>query len=218
MPNWTFNKLTVIGDIATLSKFKETLKSKTSEEPLDAQNVMPYDGVFSPDAMRRLFQQKMDAALRLNKLINGDDEEELPRVEWPKPDETDWEYEHWGTKWGFCNSNLRHEDENRLVYDFDSAWGTPDKLMHELYRQWSTLTFEYQFFSPESRFEGYEIAMGGKVIEFEDGDLQFDDEGNPLFRILPPNMMDDDRFDSWVKLGINFKKSTIKALPARVEL
>jgi hypothetical protein len=180
MPNWTFNKLKVIGDKDVLQKFKDALKSKTSEEALDAENVIPYDGVFSPDAMRRLVQQKMNAISNLY----GSDEGSLAKVHWPTPNIIDWQNEHWGTKGGFLYSTLRHEEDNRLIYHFDSAWSIPYKLMKELYRQWPSLAFEYFFFSLESGFEGYEKATEGQVVVSAIDDLEFDDDGNPIFRIL----------------------------------
>jgi hypothetical protein len=180
MPNWTFNKLKVIGDKDVLQKFKDALKSKKSEEVLDAENVIPYDGVFSSDMIRKHIQQVMDAVSS----VYGDDEEHLSRIQWSKPNIYDWEYEHWGTKWGFCESELRHENENCLMYYFDSAWTIPNKLMEELYRQWPSLTFEYFFFSLESGFEGYEKAAEGQVIFSEVKDLDFDEDRDPIFRIL----------------------------------
>lgn len=213
MPNWTFNELTIIGDTKTLSKFKDALRSKTSDEPLDAENVIPYDGILSLEAMRELVQLNMNVA----SIIHGDNEDGLSKVKWPKPDEVDWQHYRWGTKWGFCYSKLRYKDENCLVYIFDSAWCTPYKLMNELYRQWPSLTFEYRYFSPESGFEGYEIAMSGKIIENEDCDLLYDDDGNPIFRILPSNIMDDDRFDDWVSLKIDTEQGIVVSSPARVK-
>ena len=37
----------------------------------------------------------------------------------------DWEIEHWGCKWGACNSQLTDEWEGHLTYLFDSAWSPP---------------------------------------------------------------------------------------------
>ena len=119
MPNYTLNKLTVFGDYETLTAFKNRLKSKTCDEALDNENVIPCNGnSLSPEFMRFLVQMKMN---RLSCRVEGnyivyfyDDEEALAKMEWPKTHPTDWQIDRYGTRLGIYDSWLVKESNNCL--------------------------------------------------------------------------------------------------------
>ena len=56
--------------------------------------------------------------------------------------------------------------------------------MAELYRQWPTLKFKYEFYSICSGFEGFETAAEGKIVEHFEDVLTIDEDGEPEFKLL----------------------------------
>ena len=48
----------------------------------------------------------------------------------------DWQYLNWGTKWGDCDTTLISDtitkDSREVVFQFDSAWGEPFRLLNDI--------------------------------------------------------------------------------------
>jgi hypothetical protein len=100
----------------------------------------------------------------------------------------DWQYKHWGTKWGDCetmmNSSPVYTDgQGSVDFWYQSAWGTLTEAWVHISQQFPTLTFDFYHDEEAGFFEGYEVIRNGKVIaeamyepcEYP-GEVDWDDE------------------------------------------
>ena len=91
----------------------------------------------------------------------------------PKPDDSDdwreWSIENWDTKWNACQCEPVKIEEypaismRILVYRFDTAWSTPEKVIRKVAKDWPDLEVSGGWIS-----EGYEDC--GNFYSFGDYD------------------------------------------------
>lgn len=59
----------------------------------------------------------------------------------------DWSLANWDTKWNACHTEgcLPAETPKMLIYSFDTAWGSPDNVIHALAKRFPNLTFRLEY-------------------------------------------------------------------------
>ena len=159
MPNWCHNRLRVSGPAEAVGAF--VVKAKTA--PVAVENP-EYErplwfGAFAPEPE-----------------FSNDGSGVFP--DWYR-----WRVEHWGTKWdaSFKTQPLfsfgteeSDPDADRpplslepgaegALYQFDTAWGPPEPVIHAMAAQHPELSFEFSYGEPGMDF-------GGRLT-FEDGSL-----------------------------------------------
>ena len=84
----------------------------------------------------------------------------------------DWEYNHWGVKWGACDATIYDEnlDSGEVYFEYDSAWGPPsDTFFLKVSTDFPTLTFQNQW-------GGAEMSGGGGSHTYHAGEMTEWDE------------------------------------------
>jgi hypothetical protein len=76
-----------------------------------------------------------------------------------------WERDHWGCKWGACESHLVDEWEGHLHYAFDTAWAPPIPFLEKLAPQWPTLKFLLDYEELSMGFKGITKAAGAVIFD-----------------------------------------------------
>lgn len=74
----------------------------------------------------------------------------------------DWRIKHWGTKWD-VDAELVEADEERLVYQFDSAWSPPFEWLKTVARNYPKLHFKLKYDEPGMGVMGVIVAGDGEI-------------------------------------------------------
>ena len=138
MPNWCNNTLRVFGPDEAVRKFKEK-----------AVGYSPWDQT-----------PEKDNVLNFHSLV-------------PVPEEVlaagynaagfHWERQHWGCKWGACETQLVDEWDGELQYAFETAWAPPIPFLKNLAPQWPTLKFLLDYEEFGMGFKGITKAAGAAI-------------------------------------------------------
>ena len=100
-----------------------------------------------------------------------------------------WALNHWGTKWGDCQTRLV-DDSDRTVLVFDTAWSPPDEAMHTISTMFPELMFRLAY-------EENGMCFLGEVV-YVDGSIIAQSEANDMNGLYPHVENFDD--DSWEEL------------------
>jgi len=132
MPNHCYNRVEIFGESKEIHQIKHQLK--TAETDFDFDTIIP-----TPN---------------FNKIPNDKGELPVPRkhgfggFEFPDGSQDDrwyhWHIDNWGTKWNSYDCELADEDDERLEYHFNTAWGPPEGVilkLRELYPEVSVSAF-----------------------------------------------------------------------------
>lgn len=69
-----------------------------------------------------------------------------------------WRNKNWGTKWNACE--VRKEDcgdADRIAYRFCTAWGPPEKVLHQLSRMFPSVRILHAWAEPSEDFAGIRV-------------------------------------------------------------
>ena len=172
MPNWCQNRCVFSGPPAELARLRDLMQNK--EDVFDFSKVMPM-----PAALRDIHtgSNKIDGvdytAWRTEG--EGDDAKSIGlstddllalQEEYGASDWFEWANQHWGTKWGACDSFVM-DDGEQLTYDFDTAWGPAEPFINTLCSQFPTLSLLYMYAEPGMSFGGTIRYENGEQVEFE---------------------------------------------------
>lgn len=176
MPNWCENTLFVSGDKNQIEKFKK--QAKGEETALSFANFisMPkeLEGIGSPPDI--VLEKEYGEAVKEAKKLAKEDPRfglSLPITKKMKKDYTkrfgalnwyDWQIKHWGTKWD-VDASLNSENENELVYSFDSAWSPPGAWLRKVSELFLNLKFKLEYDEPGMGFKGVMEATAGKLTD-----------------------------------------------------
>jgi hypothetical protein len=161
MPNWVSNSVTIEGSPDIVTQIKEQV-AKPYIMPVESNGDLAYtvnelsiDNVFS----------------FWNIIAPTDLEAYVKQPDFEKRGEDNswynWNIRNWGVKWDTTNPELVDEVENGenlvLVYNFETAWGTPNEVLIELSRQYPSIliTNEYQ---EETGWGGETEFLRGTII------------------------------------------------------
>ncbi len=132
MPNWTDNLLIIDGPVENVKTFFTELSSKNNL----LTELMPI-----PDELKNIHQGSREFdGVRVDAWYE-DDEGARPMLDIRKEEliekygtykSIDWQYANWGTKWGDCETEILTTNEGKKIITFQSAWGPPWKLLHDI--------------------------------------------------------------------------------------
>ena len=146
MPNWVDNQLDITGNIEDVAKFLEDitiLEANPNDTPdvlYDFTKVIPVPDVFKGmhsgartiDGVKckQWFEDEEGARPLLDMHALEITEEH------GTCDPIEWQYMHWGTKWGDCDTELISDvttgNKRELSFSFGSAWGEPWILLQKI--------------------------------------------------------------------------------------
>lgn len=161
MPNWCNNHLTITGDSATLSRFRQAVERRDENDnviyailhnlyPVPQELTDTFSGFFGDNEK----QEELEKQYARNV-------EKYGYKDW-----YEWQYAEWGTKWGDCDTTLTSSDDaDELMFMFDSAWGPPTEGFRKVSIMFPDLTFVLAYEEQGMGFVGAHGFKAGKVVE-----------------------------------------------------
>lgn len=163
MPNWCMNTLTVRGEEAPLSRFKEAAQATITQQvvlvmeqgsPL-SHRVEPLD---PPAFLPLSFEALRPSPDEMNPLKNPNGRGWL-----------DYRIHAWGTKWELGDDTRVEDWPDMVRYDFDTAWTPPVPVVVAASENHPDLQFELVYGEPGCDFSGRLVLQAGEVIEQNEG-------------------------------------------------
>ena len=191
MPNWVFNSVAISGDKPELDKLQAQLNkpfvkhfpdhkwnSETRSYDIVANTqvysnpVFAFWNVIAPTNLEAYYGEsyKSDKENLLESIQDGFDN---------GGDWYNWNVRNWGTKWDVAvrdseeYSDTRIEetdDENTLLYYFQTAWSPVPEIFEILTQQYPTLTFQYEY-EEEQGWGGSATWVNGELTEQTEYDI-----------------------------------------------
>lgn len=113
MPNNIYQRLRIDkwNDNTTIPKLKEQILNE--EGNFDFNRIIPQP--------KNIFNGSL-----------GEKERQMC-VEEGRPNWYDWNKENWHTKWNAYSFDIKDDDENTLIFDFQTAWNIPTPIMNKIF-------------------------------------------------------------------------------------
>jgi hypothetical protein len=177
MPNWVHNRLDVSGNKADLAKFREQAK-----QPYEAHHrVMKSDGdgnwTYEPSV--EIIQHDLSfwnflrpADEDLDAYFADERNADIPfeeRIKYNTPHWYDWNIRNWGCKWD-ARGDLVEEEDDELVYEFETPWSVAEGAFTAMVAQFPTLTFCLTY-NEEQGWGGELVGHEGVVEEVDSWDI-----------------------------------------------
>lgn len=151
MPNWTSNSITINGHARTVGKVEVLLKSKTDDEPLCLNNLIP-----CPEELLKDDWQSDKAVAAANVAKYGYEG-------W-----YDWRIAKWGTKWEVSQVQFS-KTKGEISYGFDSAWAPITEWVIALSKRFPSLTITHEYHEEAGLFpSAIETYKGGELVGREE--------------------------------------------------
>ena len=145
MPNHCYNKVTIsVGDAdgQNLKVLVDSLKSKENETDFDFNAILPM-----PPELENV---DWSEAEEMNDIIRARYKKEHGSDNW-----YDWRVNNWGTKWNSYSCELVEQEDDYVVYTFDTAWGPPTGVIEALREQCPDFHISAFFDEPAMEEAGY---------------------------------------------------------------
>jgi hypothetical protein len=192
MPNWCLNKLNISGPAADIQKFRTQAHGHTqnyNELRRRLSDKWPInDDIRLKSLLSQLPEPGSVAALSFHALYPvPEDFRRFPYDDLYAQEVGDlvgeerpyggysWESNHWGVKWGACDSELMHKENCFLQYEFSTAWGPPIAFFEKISEDWPTLSFELSYEEPGMGFQGSAEWYEGSLQSSWEGEYEDDD-------------------------------------------
>ena len=174
MPNWTGNRLSIIGLVEDIDLFEADRLAALKAHDCDMEQCitfhmvlpMPQElkGTISP--RRRTYEEIIQIAKENNwsdeslqhNLANALTPEGVAKLDELKAkfgadNWYDWCNDNWGTKWDACHAAIERvpyviagpQSKDRVVISFDTAWAAPEPVIHALVRKYPNLNFVHSY-------------------------------------------------------------------------
>ena len=141
MPNWTYNSCEITGNVDDVKAFMDTITEYNKENVIyNFTNCMPipdeynnmHEGAITIDEVREdVWYSDEDGVRPVLDMVKDRLKKEYGTY---KPIE--WQYRHWGTKWGDCDTELISDvitkGKRELHFRFESAWSEPFFLLNHI--------------------------------------------------------------------------------------
>lgn len=183
MPNWSFNRMTVIShdesDKAEVKRLREFIRrvdkdkdGKEFETPFSFQNVIPMPAELK-DTVSPTSNPNSKEAKALRAKYGFDN--------W-----YDWRWEHWGTKWDACDVAYGLDDDpGNLYVEFNTAWSFPTPIAVELSKRFPTLTFTYDATEESGLYDMVVEFRNGQVVYYAEWECDDPDDPDSERREIP---------------------------------
>ena len=145
MPNHCYNKVTIsVGDAdgQNLKVLVDTLKSEENQTDFDFNAILPM-----PPELENV---DWSEAEEMNDIIRARYKKQHGSDNW-----YDWRVNNWGTKWNSYSCELVEQEDDYVVYTFDTAWGPPTGVIEALREQCPDFSISAFFDEPGMEEAGY---------------------------------------------------------------
>ena len=156
MPNWCENTLGVNGEPGKLRAFRKSVKGVAPESGeevlLDENKLIPY-----PEKFRKMDAEahQWDKEHPNDRAGRGPDGFNSGGYEWC--------IANWGTKWGFQDVEVIHENEGSVTYFFLTAWSPPLPLIRKAGELFPNLDFHLEYNESDGGIFGKLDILKGEV-------------------------------------------------------
>jgi len=140
MPNWCNNQLMVRGPAEDVRHFKAKAVGHSPWLPLEAR----------PDKPNPLNFHSLCPVP--DELLKGGYGEAVYK----------WEQNHWGCKWGGCETQIVDESDEYIKYAFDTPWSPPLEFIAHVARDWPRLSFVIEYEEPGNGLKGQTKIQGNQ--------------------------------------------------------
>lgn len=192
MPNWVATIMEITGEPEELERFRKGVKVSTREEPVydfSKEYGSQQIGTREVEVLSILdgFVPIPEELYEVTHPVRAEQEELAQKMvdKYGFADWYNWQYENWGVKWGDCHTQLDDEqhDEPKLVYRFDTPWGTAEKGFLQISKMFPTLRFQFRYDEEAGFFAGSHVMRNGEILyegmfapcEYEE-EVDWDDE------------------------------------------
>ena len=176
MPNICRNSVEITGNTEDITKFLNTITKKDDKGEyyysLTECNPMPkeledlHQGARTIDGVRcNVWYEDEDGARPMLDIVKDELIEKYGSYE-----PINWQYDYWGTKWGDMDTKLVNDttdgDTRTLHFWFESAWGQPFILLHDICVKFNlTMTNKYDIeFEEELHKDTYPIENAEEMF------------------------------------------------------
>ena len=144
MPNHCHNRVEIYGEPKEIHQIKHRLK--TAETDFDFDTIIP-----TPN-FNKIPNDKGELPTKVDSPIGG-------FMQFPDGSQDDrwyhWHIDNWGTKWNSYDCELADEDDERLEYHFNTAWGPPEPIIHKLRELYPEVSVSAFYDEPGMELAGY---------------------------------------------------------------
>ena len=145
MPNWVHNQLRITGPKEKVQEFKKGFIEKGFE-----------------------FTLPMPEEIRNTELSWPMPEEERKKQEelakkYGHGNWHSWANVNWGTKWNANAVYLSKDNDNEVIFVFDTAWSEPIPWLVETSKKYPELEFKMSFIEPMNDISGSIICKNGEI-------------------------------------------------------
>lgn len=175
MPNWTGNRLSIIGSVEDINLFEADRLAALKAHDCDMEQCITFHMVLpipnelkgthgGPRPMREpeirqhaaqynWSEESLQAALE--KQMTDELEAKLDELKARHGADNwyDWCINNWGTKWDACHAAIERvpyvlagpQSKDRVEISFDTAWAAPEPVIHALVRKYPNLNFVHSY-------------------------------------------------------------------------
>jgi hypothetical protein len=151
MPNWVYNQVTVGGKLSEVERFQQQAGRK-------------YTRQYKHPGEEKVEMIETDQVLSFHNFLPTPDDD---TYDW-----YDWNIANWDTKWDACRPMIgeieRHPDGYCLLeYEFDTAWGQPERVFQAMVEQFPALEFDISY-NEEQGWGGHYSGKDGVLSHTEE--------------------------------------------------
>jgi len=163
MPNWCENRVTISGDAEEIQKFRETIEGPDhhgDKSIFSFHKLLPMPtelmNTTSPPTIKETQSEcdSYNAGDNYSVAVTQDSVDAL-QEKYGACDWYSWATNTWGTKWQPSEIELVDDDDDYLVYHFDTAWGPPEGIWGAVLEQFPNLAVTWFYDEPGMQFCGY---------------------------------------------------------------
>ncbi len=85
--------------------------------------------------------------------------------------ETEWRIGHWGTKWNATDSSLKWVNEEKIIFEFDTAWGPSIPVTLSLSGKYPDLQFTHRYSVSRMDSTGIVTIRNGECVDHSKWEL-----------------------------------------------
>lgn len=175
MPNWTGNRLSIIGLVEDINLFEADRLAALKAHDCDMEQCITFHMVLpipnelkgthgGPRPMREpeirqhaaqynWSEESLQAALENQMTDELEAKLDELKARHGADNWYDWCINNWGTKWDACHAAIERvpyvlagpQSKDRVEISFDTAWAAPERVIHALVRKYPNLNFVHSY-------------------------------------------------------------------------
>ena len=171
MPNWCFNILKITkdgGDNSEIAKFIDENKPSNCDLLIEYYNK--HNEKVKEEKEKKLQDPNYLIDCNFDNELFVNDKECLtfwgtcPRPESENKNWYYWNNNNWGTKWDPCSTMIEIQNDDTVIFTFDTAWSPPLSWLEKTSNIYKNMKFEINYEEPGCNFCGTKIYENGILL------------------------------------------------------